>query len=159
MEAENTLRHSSGNSNGGSTTKSRLDTSIADSAHPKPAEETEDSIISPITSPPYWVQSHHRSFSNISAESVASGAITLQDNTEDGGDDTKNDACWAKSVYIEDFLIINGSRTNIGAFVIWIITVETLQVRGKLHVPELWKADWHREAQCGFENDTRSLTI
>jgi hypothetical protein len=86
-------------------------------------------VTSPITSPPYWVQSHQRSASAISIESIPNGAITLQDNTD--GEDAKNKACWAKSVYIEDHVIINGGRTgigNIGAFVVWNITVETLHV-------------------------------
>ncbi|PMD38175.1 Phox-like protein [Hyaloscypha variabilis F] len=85
-------------------------------------------ITSPITSPPYWIQSHQRSSSAISIESIPNGAITLQDNTD--GEDGKNKACWAKSVYIEDHVIINGSRMgiggNLGAFVVWNITVETL---------------------------------
>lgn len=86
-------------------------------------------ITSPVASPPYWVQSHQRSASAISIESIPNGAITLQDNTD--GEDAKNKACWAKSVYIEDHVIINGGRTgigNIGAFVVWNITVETLHV-------------------------------
>lgn len=82
---------------------------------------------SSITSPPYWVRSHTRSFSNRSVESIPVGTITLQDNTDET-DDPKNRACWAKSVYIEDHVVINGSRTGIGAFVVWNITVETLQV-------------------------------
>jgi hypothetical protein len=86
----------------------------------------ESPVTSPITSPPYWVQSHQRSASAISIDSIPNGAITLQDNTD--GEDAKNKACWAKSVYIEDHVIINGSRTGIGAFVVWNITVETLHV-------------------------------
>ena len=94
----------------------------------------ESPITSPITSPPYWVQSHQRSASAISIESIPNGAITLQDNTD--GEDAKNKACWAKSVYIEDHVIINGSRMgiggNLGAFVVWNITVETLHVSTQL---------------------------
>lgn len=58
------------------------------------------------------------------------GGITLQDNTDDDGGnaDSKNKACWAKSVYIEDHVKINGSRTGIGAFVVWNITVEIMGV-------------------------------
>ncbi|KAF4636686.1 hypothetical protein G7Y89_g1399 [Cudoniella acicularis] len=85
----------------------------------------DSTVSSPVSSPPYWVQSHHRSFSNISVESIPSGAITLQDNTH--GEDAKNKACWAKSVYIESHVIVNGNRTGIGAFVVWNINVETLQ--------------------------------
>jgi hypothetical protein len=71
------------------------------------------------------VQSHQRSFSNVSVESFSHGGITLQDNTD--GTDSKNEACWAKSVHIEDYVIVNASRTNIGAFVVWNIIVETLR--------------------------------
>lgn len=81
---------------------------------------------SPATSPPYWVQPPRRSFSNISIESMQAGAITLQDNTDEG--DSKNKACWARSVYIEDHVVVNGSRTNIGAFVVWNVNVDTLRV-------------------------------
>jgi len=83
------------------------------------------SVISPVSSPPYWISAHQRSVSNISVESTAEGAITLRDNTE--GEDAKNKACWAKSVYIENYLVVRGSTPGIGAFVIWNITVETLQ--------------------------------
>lgn len=93
----------------------------------EPTSGDDSTTLSPITSPPYWVQSHQRSVSNISIESIPDGAITLQDNTDDG-EDSKNKACWAKSVEIEDFVVVNGSRTGIGAFVVWNITVETLQV-------------------------------
>jgi hypothetical protein len=95
-------------------------------------------IPSPITSPPYWVQSHQRSFSNISVESFSNGGITLQDNTD--GTDSKNEACWAKSVRIEGYVIVNASRTNIGAFVVWNIMVETLRVKyynSSRHVPAI----------------------
>lgn len=87
-----------------------------------------------VTSPPYWVHGHQRTVSNVSVESVLpSDAITLQDNeTDDGpcgsniyGRD-RNRACWAKSVDITDYITVNGSATNIGAFVVWNIRVETL---------------------------------
>ncbi|KAG9231854.1 sorting nexin-like protein [Amylocarpus encephaloides] len=78
-----------------------------------------------VTSPPYWVRSHQRSFSNISVDSIPDGGITLQDNTD--GTDSKNEACWAKSVDIEGYVIVNGNRTGIGAFVVWNIKVDTLR--------------------------------
>jgi hypothetical protein len=97
-----------------------------DLPRPNSVHSAHSSEISPTTSPPYWVQSHTRSFSNISVESHH-GGITLQDNTE--GEDSKNDTiCWAKSVHIEDHVVVNGGRTGIGAFVVWNITVETLRV-------------------------------
>ncbi|KAM0441195.1 hypothetical protein ACHAPT_000501 [Fusarium lateritium] len=88
------------------------------------------STVSPssITSPPYWlnVHGHQRSASNMSAESVLpAGAITLRDNEASEHDD-RNNACWAKSVEIVSYTVVNGSTTNIGAFVVWNIRVETL---------------------------------
>jgi hypothetical protein len=84
---------------------------------------------SPVTTPPYWVHSHTRTVSNISIESIASGAIRLQDNTD--GRDDKNEACWAKGVHIDDYVVVNGNKTGIGAFVVWNVRVETLSVRQK----------------------------
>lgn len=101
-------------------------------------------VTSPsVTSPPYWsaqasgAQGHHRAPSNMSAESVLPpGAITLQDNEYDDGPDggnvygrDRNRACWARSVHVKDYVLVNGSTTNIGAFVVWNIRVETLNVR------------------------------
>ncbi|KAK3942118.1 Phox homologous domain-containing protein [Diplogelasinospora grovesii] len=92
-----------------------------------------------VTSPPYWMQMHghnphNRNVSNVSAESVLlPGAITLQDNEHDdgpGGSNVygrdRNRACWAKSVEVTDYIMVNGGATSIGAFVVWNIRVETL---------------------------------
>ncbi|KAK6949400.1 hypothetical protein Daesc_009475 [Daldinia eschscholtzii] len=93
------------------------------------AEEEDDApVISPVTSPPYWINnhSHHaRGISSASVESLPTGGITLRDNESNSLDDRGN-ACWAKSVEITDYVIVNGSATNIGAFVVWNIRVETL---------------------------------
>jgi hypothetical protein len=40
----------------------------------------------------------------------------------------RNRACWAKSVVVTDYVTVNGSATNIGAFVVWNIRVATLSV-------------------------------
>ncbi|KAL2018583.1 hypothetical protein VTK56DRAFT_625 [Thermocarpiscus australiensis] len=109
-----------------------------------------------ISSPPYWTHTrahtqdqlqssnprHTRAVSNASTESVLlPGAITLQDNECDDGDGDyggrrsssselygrdRNRACWARSVQVTDYVMVNGSTTNIGAFVVWNIRVETL---------------------------------
>jgi hypothetical protein len=104
-------------------------------------------VTSPsVTSPPYWsaqaagTHGHQRVLSNMSAESVLPpGAITLQDNEHDDGPDgdnvygrDRNRACWARSVQVRDYVLVNGSTTNIGAFVVWNIKVETLNVRPPL---------------------------
>ncbi|KAF4967594.1 hypothetical protein FSARC_4891 [Fusarium sarcochroum] len=93
--------------------------------------ETPSSTVSPssVTSPPYWLNvrgGHQRTISNMSTESVLpAGAITLRDNEASDYDD-RNSACWAKSVEIVNHTVVNGSATNIGAFVVWNIRVETL---------------------------------
>lgn len=86
---------------------------------------------SSIHSPPYWPNSgggHRRTISAVSTESVLpAGAITLRDNEASDYDD-RNSACWARGVEVIDHTVLNGSATNIGAFVVWIIKVETLSV-------------------------------
>lgn len=47
----------------------------------------------------------------------------------------RNRACWARSVQVTDYVLVNGSTTNIGAFVVWIIKVETLNVRLPISLP------------------------
>jgi len=127
MEPDPFPRFSNGSASEGraGAPKYGLDTNTSPSNQRPSSDNSDSRVTSPVTSPPYWVQSHQRSFSNISVESVPDGAITLQDNED--GEDAKNKACWARSVYIEDYVIINGSRTGIGAFVVWNITVDTLR--------------------------------
>ncbi|KAI1463986.1 Phox-like protein [Daldinia caldariorum] len=98
-------------------------------------EREEDApVISPVTPPPYWINNnsnnnnnplHARGVSSASVESLPAGGITLLDNESNSLDD-RGSACWAKSVEITDYVTVNGSATNIGAFVVWNIRVETL---------------------------------
>lgn len=115
------------------TTRLGLDTATPPSEQQQPAPTPRPT--SPVTTPPYW--SHQRSFSSISVDTIAPGAITLQDN--DNGEDAKNKACWAKSVSIEDYVVVNGSRTGIGAFVVWNINVETLHVSRERALERGWR--------------------
>jgi hypothetical protein len=62
---------------------------------------------------------------------VPIGGITMRDN-EMNEQSERNSACWARSVQVRDYVIVNGSATNIGAFVVWNIKVETLTVRLRL---------------------------
>lgn len=55
------------------------------------------------------------------------GGITLRDNENSSLDD-RGSACWARSVVIRDYVIVNGGTTSIGAFVVWNVRVETLSV-------------------------------
>lgn len=98
----------------------------------------------------------HGNLNNFSTESLVPGGITLQDNEADSDTETaltspgghssrsehqqsvqqqetrtsygrdRNKACWARSVEVTDHVIVNGSATNIGAFVVWNIRVQTL---------------------------------
>ncbi|KAK5634919.1 hypothetical protein RRF57_010631 [Xylaria bambusicola] len=96
-------------------------------------------VTSPISSPPYWMarssqdhsSGHGRNVSSASVDSLVTAGlgITLQDN-ENSSTDDRGSACWAKSVEVTDYVIVNGSATNIGAFVVWNIRVETLSVSG-----------------------------
>ncbi|KAI0203530.1 Phox-like protein [Astrocystis sublimbata] len=91
--------------------------------------------LSPVTSPPYWTArssqdhppGHGRTVSSASVDSLnpAGLGITLRDN-ENSSSDERGSACWAKSVEVTDFVVVNGSAMNIGAFVVWNIRVEML---------------------------------
>lgn len=146
-------------------------TTMNNPSKPDQQPTTPESPCSPSTpespqviSPPYWAQSHTRSVSNISIESIVPGTITLQDNTE--GHDDNNRACWAKGVHIDDYVVVNGSRTGIGAFVVWNVTVETLSVSatvcavplfGRAHV-QIGDADQFRAHPFIYGSDTQTST-
>ncbi|ORY54575.1 Phox homologous domain-containing protein [Pseudomassariella vexata] len=100
--------------------------------------EHEEDVVSPssITSPPYWPHGqypssssyNHHNASSASVDSLQVGGITLQDNDVDDRSsvDDRNRGCWAKSVDVTDYVVVNGSATNIGAFVVFNIRVQTL---------------------------------
>jgi hypothetical protein len=118
------------------TDLSSRDSSSHDQANHVGDGEALQSALSAVTSPssltsppPYWPHAglHQRNISAMSSESfLPAGAIRLRDN--DTSDDDRNSACWAKSVEIVDYILVNGSNTNIGAFVVWNVRVETLNV-------------------------------
>ncbi|KAG5918805.1 hypothetical protein E4U61_001454 [Claviceps capensis] len=80
---------------------------------------------SSVTSPPYWKTTANYSRSRSAESILPAGAITLQDNETSEHND-RNNACWAKSVEIVDYTVVNGGATSIGAFVVWNVRVETL---------------------------------
>ncbi|KAI1827834.1 Phox homologous domain-containing protein [Xylaria intraflava] len=98
-------------------------------------DNQQSTVTSPVAFPPYWTalncrnypSGHGRTHSNISTASLIPGGlgITLRDNESSSADD-RGCACWAKSVELTDYVTVNGSKTNIGAFVVWNIRVETL---------------------------------
>ena len=98
--------------------------------HTGDTEATGSAVSSPppASLPPYWLVQHPQSATGTSAEStLESGGITMRDNeSEDWGG--RNSACWARSVEIPDYVVVNGSATNIGAFVVFNVRVETMNV-------------------------------
>lgn len=152
-------------------TASDASPSNADDGAGADSDSTTSRAISPITSPPYWqlnttntndnpLRPHNSHNRTASAESVLPpGAITLQDNedisSDAGAGDVngrdRNRACWAKSVEVVNHVVVNGSATNIGAFVVWNIRVETLSVSSITHTqvhthgrtPFLDGKEWH----------------
>ncbi|KAK2761843.1 PX domain-containing protein ypt35 [Onygenales sp. PD_12] len=81
---------------------------------------------SPTVIPPYW--RHYRNASQASQTSLEStprrSLIRLEDHTEDPTDET-NKGLWARSVTIDDYIIVKG-RSGIGAYVVWICRIQTL---------------------------------
>ncbi|KAK0747777.1 Phox homologous domain-containing protein [Apiosordaria backusii] len=115
-------------------------------------DNTEHVTSPSVTSPPYWHSTNHppnrttssssnlRPLSTASLESVLPpGAITLQDNESETPShyhhhqispttpQDRNKSCWARSVTITDYITINTSHTNLGAFTVWNVSVETLE--------------------------------
>ena len=86
-------------------------------------------------SPVYWQPRHNRSESYASQQSIddtrgGSGrgkqGITLEDHTEEPSE--SSGSLWAKGISIEDYVVVRGSSTGIGAYVVWNCRVETLDV-------------------------------
>ena len=113
-------------------------------------------VTSPVMSPPYWNYDssnnrnnnaasggwsrHDRSVSSASVESFPRGGITLRDN-ENSSIDERGNACWARSVRVTDWTVVNGSTTGIGAFVVFNIRVETLNVSRLCFSPNTTTSD------------------
>jgi hypothetical protein len=77
-------------------------------------------------SPPFWTQ-HDRSVSTVSYQSIVHtrpAPILLEDHSEE--DHEQSRGCWAKSVTVDDYVIVSGP-TGIGAYLVWNCTVSTLK--------------------------------
>ncbi|MCJ1380831.1 PX domain-containing protein ypt35 [Xylographa soralifera] len=77
--------------------------------------------------PPYW--QHRRQFSHASVVSNASitgrpPPIILEDHTEEL--DGQRSPLWAKSVAIDNHVVVSGNITGVGNYVVWICKVFTL---------------------------------
>ena len=92
-----------------------------DSGLPKIATPEHDGTVSP----PFW-NSHGRSISNVSYQSIHLNIapITLEDHSEEY--DEQGKACWARNATVDDYVVVSGP-TGIGAYIVWSCTVETLK--------------------------------
>lgn len=92
-----------------------------------PVKETKHEEPSHLTSPPYWLRERSGTQSTqLSLEPPP--PITLRDNTDDDPFDPAHahQQLWARSIAIDDYVIVKGSSVAIGAYVVWICKVETL---------------------------------
>ncbi|KAM3521211.1 hypothetical protein MY4038_009124 [Beauveria bassiana] len=96
--------------------------------------EHETATTAAMTMPPYWQNMPSRAARGRAASVQSSdssgrptGAILLLDHEADDDAQDRNNACWARSVEIVDYTVVNGGATSIGAFVVWNVRVETLQ--------------------------------
>jgi hypothetical protein len=77
--------------------------------------------------PPYWKREDSNLSGQASAETLARPPpIQLEDHTDAGSEQCK--ALWAKSVTIDDYVIVDGTAPGVGSYVVWNCTVETLDV-------------------------------
>lgn len=92
-----------------------------------PVKDTKSEEPSKITSPPYWLRERSATQSTtLSLERPP--PITLKDNTDDDYNDPAHahQQLWARSIAIDDYVIVRGNNVAIGAYVVWICKVETL---------------------------------
>lgn len=77
--------------------------------------------------PPYWQRQDHND-NRLSCLSLdAPPPIRLEDHTDEASEQHK--ALWAKHVSIDDYVIVgNSPAPAFGAYVVWTVTVETLDV-------------------------------
>lgn len=82
----------------------------------------------PSVPPPYW--QHQRCDSESSRRTSSRAPIALEDHTEEPSD--RSGGLWARGVRIDDYVVVSGSRTGVGAYVVYNCTVETLDVGAAL---------------------------
>ncbi|RMZ76121.1 hypothetical protein DV738_g5091, partial [Chaetothyriales sp. CBS 135597] len=106
--------------------------------------------------PPYWY--HRQSASDTSQHSLErSNAITLADNTEPQSTSPSQSKLWAKTVSVLDYVIVHGSPTGLGAYVVWNCQVQTLD-GGPMTIRKRYSEFDELRAQLlkAFPNSTRT---
>ena len=91
--------------------------------HSTPADDNALKRLSYQADPPYWLRNRSATHSTIRSLETPP-AITLKDNTEE--DPKAHNQLWARSIVIDDYVVIQGNSVGIGAYIVWICKVETL---------------------------------
>ncbi|OQU93669.1 PX domain-containing protein [Cladophialophora immunda] len=86
------------------------------------AERSGDRPRPSPTPPPYWQPSREPSFDELSA--TRPPPIALEDHTLSR--EPSRAALWAKSISIDEYVIVQGNPTGVGAYVVYNINVQTL---------------------------------
>ncbi|RMD42128.1 hypothetical protein DV735_g2979, partial [Chaetothyriales sp. CBS 134920] len=134
-------------------------TSETTSAEPdasNPGIEGSEDVQKSHNAPPYW--DHRKSASDASQRSLErSNAITLSDNTEPQSSSPSQSTLWAKTVSVIDYVIVKGSPTGLGAYVVWNCQVQTLD-GGPMTIRKRYSEFDELRAQLvkGFPNSTRT---
>ena len=76
-------------------------------------------------SPLFWSTRHSRSTSYHSISHLSPGTIQLEDHSEEQHEQSQG--CWARSVIVDDYTVVSGTTGNLGAYVVWHLTVSTLK--------------------------------
>ena len=81
--------------------------------------DNSDRLRLTVTAPPYWKPSRESSFDEL--PSSRPPPIALEDHTE-----ANRAALWAKSITIDEYVIVRGNPLGAGAYVVFNCTAETL---------------------------------
>ena len=110
--------------------------------------------LSAQLSPPYW--QYQRSVSAATHSSLEP-AITLEDHEIASPMSPSQSALWAKSISIDDYVIIRGNPTGLGDYVVWNCQVETLD-GGPMVIRKRYSefTDLRYELTKRFPNSTRN---
>lgn len=86
-------------------------------------EENPAKRLSYQVSPPYWQRERSATHSTVGSLEQPP-PITLKDNTEQNTG--AHNQLWARSISIDDYVVIQGNSIGVGSYVVWICKVETL---------------------------------
>jgi len=76
--------------------------------------------------PLFWTtRQHSRTTSYHSISHLGPGTIQLEDHSEEQHEQSQG--CWARSVTVDDYTVVSGGSGNLGAYVVWHLTVSTLK--------------------------------